>query len=629
MMKIRHFLILMFLMIAMLCPGFASRAAAQEQGAACPDFLELDVQADEASGQVDCVWMLENPSDTPWAGELALPVLSTGYREESLEVSASAACFYTGGGRLRCRIEAGEVLTVRYRYQSTASLVHARIIALDLTAEPFSRFPQIGHLRFAFTLREEEMPLVREISPINWTFEDNVISVELFRFTPSRLLPRIYVEKETFRDLKSERAATPNEVQRIVLSRYPEWFEDGLPPWGRDENIYDLFARMLEDDLGRRSLHYEPWELYEKLLENDLIYNHMFCYLLLREVESGRFTKEQEERAGWTIRGGLSLLGVELMRQRLYGDEMYRLVVDFVQEEALRNVPLYYWFSEELFGPPSLKASDQDRLLAVKPRGGGGGAAYELFRIMVLPASSSFSAEELADLLTAVGADLYLQQRILDAREEPYPKHQTGDENYPEYEYVSYFAVTPDAILTEEVFRNTIGRMMNDEWLQDYYMPCLLTRPDPLLSSLPVPCAVQYTGAVTMQYTDEAPDGPGRYPFFHNFDEFSYQSPRLGKALLKELVKEPSVAARKKARQEEERQQLAPLLDRIRAQSTTVDRFYPALSFTPSAGPPARLRIRWQRWAAQEAAVSERDPAAAPCAAYNKLGIYEEITGGK
>ncbi len=480
--------------------AFGTRTSESGEGLSV---LSCSVRIEEESGLVETELLLENTGSSSLEKELLLPRISAGIREGSLFLEASGETERTAEDRLWLRIPARETLWIRYRYTAAENLVNAGAIGLDLTQEPFSEGQKIGRLLFSLTLREEDIPLVREIRPQNWRFDGRSVSLELRDFRPSQLLDRLVVAKDSYRNLKGSREYEPTEEQLYVLDHCRQWFREGLDAdpglWPEYRSSY-LYCLLNELSADQAYLHGgNARKLQKSLRQGSDSYQHILEYLAVRELlrseEALALLRERTDRVmlgAGEPEADLAPLTRELLRQALFGTELHLFTVQPVSEPALAGVHLCrYRLLNEGTGAHDYPAITETEALTSRPTSWYQAECFFWalpYRTVVLPRDRVFGAEELEDFLAATDSEVFVRQKLLDARGRE-PDLSFGNEELG----VALYALPEGAALTEREWTEAAGSVP-DRWP---HRRILLKGEDPLLGALPIPAFIHYAGIVT------------------------------------------------------------------------------------------------------------------------------------
>ena len=603
MMKFRYFPILAVILLWLSC---APQVLAEEPGSTLPlIFTALEIEADEDSGRTACLWVLENPTDVPWSGELPLPFLSAGFRKESLTVSASAPCRATDSGTLRCGIPPRGSLAVRYEYRTETSLVHARVIALDLTAAPFSSFSEIGRLTVSLTLREEDLPLVKKLAPLNWSLDGQTVRWEFTDLKPDELLPRLFLEKTTWRGLRGSRDFDPNEVQLFVLEHIGDWFRDGIPLPEHPGDYYRVINLLTENE-AKDENDEGWWSRRSDLSENTPDILRAADHLILREIFRGHITGTDADSLLQMLVDPTQLnpLTAELLRRHLYGDRLYRVVIGCGMDASLENTQVYHGWMD------NLTSADARKYVRIP----SGFSYYKhrpeslITRWTELPYSDSRTPGVLRDYLDAVEADLYAEQFLADDRDGRFPLyHYTAPDFTMDRYYNSYYGLIPGGSLSKEAVDSVLEALIEDGHYYSDSTLCTVPWDDPVLAGIGIPCLVQFSSLVILQQLEPEPGPDTEYkPFCWHLS--GYLDAPCGLDLYLELLESPALAADRAARLEKQAEREEILRTRIEAAAGQTLLPAPLLHpLLPQAAP------RFAAWLAQGGA---RSGEAAPCRAF-------------
>ncbi|MBP3728926.1 MAG: hypothetical protein J6H18_01490 [Lachnospiraceae bacterium] len=593
--------------------------------------LAFESRIEEVSGTVQSSFLIENSSDTPWQGGLPLPILSTGALPGSLSVQAGSSALLIEERVLLCQIPAGDCLQVSYQYQSAAPLIHARILLQDLTDGFFSLFPCIEEFSLSLSLRENDIPLVKEIFPLSWDFSDNTIRISFSGIIPGPLLSSVYVEKESYRDLKSGREGETEltAVEQFLLSHCSSWFAEGLSLPEQPQDIYTIFNHMLgkKNTPGARDRE-DWWSDYQNLVNSNPAFLRLVHYLILREYLRGNLHSPEILDCFYSLPNSLDPISSNLLCRFQTGEAPCRLVVGYDMDKALEDIPVYYYSTDyfqtiEIDGVTypvsntSLKTAFPRSLLRTRPDSMICGEMFG-FRVQELNPYLSFSPEELENYLYAVEADLYVQQRFIDARQDQLPQY-TDEQGNPQL-FAAFFTLVQEAPISVEVFREIISAKCGDipnvysAWHMD-------ANPEDPLSRLSLPCLIHYIGGVVLQ-EDPLHSLEGILPFFRTLREFSYLSQNYGMSLYRDLLREESLALWRLQNQSERRARQEALREKARAVSDAG-----SMKRVPSLSPqfPPHFPMRLRLWE-EERLHSFPESMAAPCAAVLKYSVFESLT---
>ncbi|MBP5230654.1 MAG: hypothetical protein ILO68_02905, partial [Clostridia bacterium] len=476
--KILH----LILSIVLLLPVFltewpaggmrAQAAGLSEQGdRSALSVLSFETKINESTDEVETVLILENTGWQTVSLFWKLPRISAGIRKGTLSLSSSGNVLRTSEDEVFLTFAARESIVLSYRYCAKNPLVHARVIAMDLRDLVFREDGRIGRFFISTELREEDLFLVKEVFPVNYTLEETTVSVELWNVKPSALLNRFYLSKETYRDLRGGREHEPNEEQLFVLDHYRDWLRDGLglPENQSFQSNTVLFQTLMHPEQTLPSGGKLDAQ-YNRLREGTDAYLQLLHCICLRE--------------GRDLFGApLWPLALEMERQKRFPEECHVIAIAYTSNPAVRD-SLYYHPSDET--EVLLK---EEAVLTTEPKG-----FYSIkcspnacapYRIAEIGLGQTYDVETLQDYLDAIGAELFVKQMILDGRPlspADYEKSALSGTNYA--------AVSSGNITAQDLIP-----LFSELSQVPSYMT--LTVEDPLLSALDVPAFTHYLAVLT------------------------------------------------------------------------------------------------------------------------------------
>lgn len=490
--------------ICVFGPGEKAGAEAADHSALSA--LSFDVRIDEASGQVESCLILENTGEKEAAANLTLPLISAGMKAESLQVQASREAVLEADGSLSFTLLTGETISISYSYETGQNLSHAGVIGMDLRELVFCEGGTIGRFSFSLTLKEEDLPLVRQIFPMNWKLQEKTISFCLYNVQPNALLDRIYVSKETWRDLKGSRDFEPNEEQQFLLSHYREWFENGLGAEIEEKKMPDREEERFFAELMNLPITDEPFYLQSepaygacnRLKEGNDIYKTVFDYLYLRECQRAGvelLVKDDDYWAGYRSRIDLNLNGMpevmkELLRQEIFGDECFLAVVAYEKTPSLEDVSLYR-IEIDYSADYSIhwKPIQLEKALHAVPEGMDSlyfdGHAALPYRVMLLDMEEAADKKQLQGFLDTVDAEIFTIQSVLDDRE--------GQWLFADEFPACFLAAAGESNLSRQTLQNCAENV--SEWT----VVKTMLQEDADWGTLTLPAFKQYTGGVTLK----------------------------------------------------------------------------------------------------------------------------------
>ena len=556
-MKRKAFLFIFLIFAAAVVFAAMGRKAEASFGASPEGVIleNLEIRGDEETDRVESSLILVNSSKEVWEAEIALPLLSGGFAPGSLVLWASEPFLRTGEDRLRLHLEPGGSLRLQYSYQPAQPLDRRRVIGLDLEQPLLKELP-VNRLYFSLSLREEDLPLVKEIAPANWVLEGQSISIELFQPSPGPLLNRIYVEKETMRDLKGSREREIAESQRLVMKYYRDWLKHvkALPIETPISQVFLLMCGRedLVDSPEGHALFYAglgSYNGYRSLLD--------YCILkqALREDLSG---SQRSALADSMYFYDMWPVNRELLRRITRTEPLYHLAVSYELNQSLAGADLYRKEMEYLLARP-------------------GGIAFGewpedlFFRVSVIGPDTPRDQESLKAFLETVGAEMLVRQKILDNRRGTL--YEKPADEYGSIRSISHVYGT-DGLDLEQ-----LKAFVEAAWHIAYRRPPIIKNP-PLKELLPIPSLIHYTGEVATSPPD------GRY-YYHYYDLGHYRAYMAGLEFYRRILTSPDIEEQNRIYRESLEKERQELRDRIRLLEETLPLVSERLR-------EKALRLQWQ-----------------------------------
>lgn len=483
----KRFFFLLGLLLFFAWPGKAAQAS--------PSLLNFEIFIDEAENRIESRMMFASEGNEESDYVFSLPYLAGGPKEGSLRLESSIPLEWESPDTLRGKIgPAG--LSLSYSYEAADSLIHARVISLDLIKLLPPGTQSIGRVFFSLSLREEDLPLVKEIFPYNWSLRDKTIEIELNCLSPGELLGRIYIEKDSYRYLKGNREYELNESQAFVLENYTKWFSEGIP-FKAFNDLTTSFYPLWGDALPENSE--ERYMLFHNLTEHDSPNNrvqsfyNIFTYLLMREMI--RRERPEEEmlllRSHLTVRMWEAPLIQEMLRQQFYPDKLYHVAVAYARDPSLKGISTV----AKPFGLSRRQLTEEDLLTAEK-------AFFNTilpseksipFRIHKIYDTEQYSPEELSSFLLATGSHILVKHMILNNLDNKllFYEETGGTAKY----YHQFFSVSSGNI-SEETIRKYIRDSRWGEADISNQESVFLNKEDSQINALPLPAFTVYPGAL-------------------------------------------------------------------------------------------------------------------------------------
>ncbi|MBP5255006.1 MAG: leucine-rich repeat domain-containing protein, partial [Lachnospiraceae bacterium] len=460
--------------------------AAEESGTEPHGLRVLDyaLEIDEETSEVSASLLLTAGRDG-FEGQILLPMIWNDRQARSLDIRTEGPDGplepehpAEGPEEALClNIPAGSFRRITYTYRTKVSLRHAGTIGISLDQLAFAEDRRVGRFTFSVKMAEEDIPLVSEVSPLNYTFDGGRVRVVLYDFTPGALLSRVFLSKETYRSMKAGWEFEANAWQSYVLKHYREWFREGLPVTyvSRDQLDTGLRAYLkaqtgvsLGDPADRRStlaaLLGTCWNIC--------------TYISLRD--------HPEVLLGFY---DLPLL-VRRTVPEYAGDPRRIFAVILEPEETLTQGSLYLQKGTGIVKTDPGRILGETELmirnnLPLMNREGSYGVDCQ-----ILLAESGYTQAELKEYLRAVGAEAVLKCTFLDLRDE---RNEAFREAFRNPAYWELVASVPDtAVFPAEQMAAILEAGATDS----YARHLVFTREDPDADVLGIPVYTRYWGYV-------------------------------------------------------------------------------------------------------------------------------------
>lgn len=122
-------------------------------------------------------------------------------------------------------IPAGEAKKIVVKYQTNSNLENAKVIKYSLQG---SRWKNINAFKINVKLPEEDIPLVKNIYPQCYKFEDSTITAEYYNFNVNVLTQDVIIEKETYKDLLYGRENSFSDNEIAIIKNAKDWINSGI-----------------------------------------------------------------------------------------------------------------------------------------------------------------------------------------------------------------------------------------------------------------------------------------------------------------------------------------------------------------------------------------------------------------
>ncbi len=122
-------------------------------------------------------------------------------------------------------IPAGEAKKIVVKYQTNSNLENAKVIKYSLQG---SRWKNINAFKINVKLPEEDIPLVKNIYPQCYKFEDSTITAEYYNFNVNVLTQDVIIEKETYKELLYGRENSFSDNEIAIIKNAKDWINSGI-----------------------------------------------------------------------------------------------------------------------------------------------------------------------------------------------------------------------------------------------------------------------------------------------------------------------------------------------------------------------------------------------------------------
>ena len=132
---------------------------------------------------------------------------------------------YNGNYIFNITIPAGEAKKVVAKYQTNNNLNEAKVIKYSLQK---SKWKKINAFKINIKLPSEDVPLVKNIYPQCYEFENDTIIAEYYDFNVNALTQDVIIEKETYKDLLYGRENSFSDNEIAIIKNAKDWINNGI-----------------------------------------------------------------------------------------------------------------------------------------------------------------------------------------------------------------------------------------------------------------------------------------------------------------------------------------------------------------------------------------------------------------
>lgn len=208
------------------------------------EILSNEVTIDTTTSKVKNVMLIKNTSNKEIETKVSMPIGVTDVSNtvENLSIKANEANVinlkqendeYT----FNIKIPTGTGKKIEMTYNTENNLRDAKVIKYTLEK---LKGKKIKSLKVDIKISEEDVPLVTEIKPGNFTFENNTISVRYYDFTVNALTQDVIVTKDTYKNLLYGEVNRDNreisKYEEYILKNAKDIIENGIELDYKSEN---------------------------------------------------------------------------------------------------------------------------------------------------------------------------------------------------------------------------------------------------------------------------------------------------------------------------------------------------------------------------------------------------------
>ena len=282
--KTSAFVILYIVFLAISCTSvYASSSATYFDGKApiiedpsnVIQILSNEITINTDTSKVTNELILKNTSAEEIITKIALPLeneeLSTSIHDLVIVVNGVNVQYTEGNGGeyvFSTKIPAGMGKRIEVSFYTDNNLRDAKVVKYN-----FDNFKgkKIGRLRVDIILNEKDVPLVQDIYPGHYTYDQNIITVEYYDMDVNVITKDVIVTKETYKNLRYGRDYELTEYDKKILDDVDRLFEG------------DAFADYQNmDGITKRYFNFKEGEYYYGSVSEPCI--SIFDYVLYKEA---------------------------------------------------------------------------------------------------------------------------------------------------------------------------------------------------------------------------------------------------------------------------------------------------------------------------------------------------------
>ena len=191
---------------------------------------EVDIDAGESSVENTTIIKNSKSENISTIASIKLEDEKMGIGIKNLDISINGKNqtdikIISGNYVFNVEIPAGEAKKIVVKYQTNSNLENAKVIKYSLQG---SRWKNINAFKINVKLPEEDIPLVKNIYPQCYKFEDSTITAEYYNFNVNVLTQDVIIEKETYKDLLYGRENSFSDNEIAIIKNAKDWINSGI-----------------------------------------------------------------------------------------------------------------------------------------------------------------------------------------------------------------------------------------------------------------------------------------------------------------------------------------------------------------------------------------------------------------
>ena len=191
---------------------------------------EVDIDVGESSVENTTIIKNSTSENISTIASIKLEDEKMGIGIKNLDISINGKSqtdikIISGNYVFNVEIPAGEAKKIVVKYQTNSNLENAKVIKYSLQG---SRWKNINAFNIFVKLPEEDIPLVKNIYPQCYKFEDSTITAEYYNFNVNVLTQDVIIEKETYKDLLYGRENSFSDNEIAIIKNAKDWINSGI-----------------------------------------------------------------------------------------------------------------------------------------------------------------------------------------------------------------------------------------------------------------------------------------------------------------------------------------------------------------------------------------------------------------